>query len=67
MLHVSNNIETLLKVFATPLGSLREISADPKEEEKGQKKKKKKKLELIFIVFVNMKHWRRKKHNTGRS
>ncbi|XP_047182371.1 uncharacterized protein LOC124848664 isoform X1 [Vigna umbellata] len=30
------------EVFATPLGSLREISADPKEEEKGQKKKKKK-------------------------
>ncbi|XP_017434017.1 uncharacterized protein LOC108340944 isoform X3 [Vigna angularis] len=29
------------EVFATPLGSLREISADPKEEEKGQKKKKK--------------------------
>lgn len=42
MVHVSNNIEILLKAFATPLGSLREISADPKEEEKGQKKKKKK-------------------------
>ncbi|CAJ1962793.1 unnamed protein product [Sphenostylis stenocarpa] len=31
------------EVFATPLGSLREISADPKEEENDQKKKKKKK------------------------
>jgi len=41
VLHVSNNIEILLKAFATPLGSLREMSADPKEEEKSQKKKQK--------------------------
>ncbi|KAK7412769.1 hypothetical protein VNO78_04385 [Psophocarpus tetragonolobus] len=30
------------EVFATPMGSMREISADPKEEGKDQKKKKKK-------------------------
>lgn len=35
------NIEILLKVFATPLGSMREMAADPKEEGKDQKKKKK--------------------------